>query len=400
VSEARTEAVTALLHGRLAGFAELLRARGIAVGAHELMDAVQVLEAIDLTEQSSLYWGLRLTMVRNGHQLDVFDEAFRDYWEKPRRGSKAGGATIPLPDSPARPKDRSRNGQGEGEGEEGDGGSGVSYGRQPDEDDAEQDDDGDIEERAIYSEVELLGSKTFAEYTAEDHRMLVELLTRMQAGGPWRLSRRKRAHRRGGIDIRSTVRASFRTEGHPVRQLRQRPQLKHRRLTFVCDVSGSMEQYSRAMLELAHVALISRRRVEAFAFATRLTRLTRELLERDPGAAIEAAMAAVVDWSGGTRVGDCLAELDREHRSALQGAVVVIASDGWDLGDPERLANAVALLQRLAHRVIWVNPQLQDPAFEPLTRGMSAALPYVDDFISCHNFGSFVELIELLEGME
>jgi uncharacterized protein len=227
----------------------------------------------------------------------------------------------------------------------------------------------------------------------------MELLADFRVRGPWRRSRRKRRHRKGMLDIRRTVRSGFKTEGHPVRRIHHRPTLKHRRLAFVCDVSGSMESYSRAVLHLAHVALVRRRRVEAFAFATRLTRITRELLTRDPNVALRSAAEAVTDWSGGTRVGECLTDLNRRYRSSLHGAVVVIASDGWDLGDPELLGAEAALLQRIAYSVVWVNPHLQDPAFEPLTRGMSAALPHVDHFVSCHNFETFLEVMDILDAM-
>jgi uncharacterized protein with von Willebrand factor type A (vWA) domain len=398
-SALRTAVVDSAVVDRLTGFAELLRQRGIAVGAHELSEAMRTLCVLDLSDHDALYWGLRLTMVRDGQHLDAFDEAFRDFWWsrhtellriKPQELPSAddGGAPAAGPDD-----DVSE--------EEPEGGTtlGVSLGRRGDADDEPEgeDDEAELQERAAYSDLDVIGHKNFADYSPDDHRRLIELLASFQNPGPMRVSRRKRPDRGGALDIRRTVRAGFRTEGHPVRQLHRRQQLKPRRLTFVCDVSGSMEHYSRAVLELAHVATVSRRRVEAFAFATHLTRLTRELLERDPAAAVTHAMEAVVDWSGGTRVGDCVAELNRTYRAALHGAVVVIASDGWDLGDPEQLSAEAALLHRVAHRVIWVNPQLQDPAFEPLTRGMSAALPHVDDFISCHNFVSFMELIELLD---
>jgi uncharacterized protein with von Willebrand factor type A (vWA) domain len=392
---ARTAAVSNLLVERLSGFADLLRQRGLAVGAHELMEAMHVLRALGFAEPDSLYWGLRLAMVRDSRYLETFDEAFRDYWlARVTEEVRAGPAAADDPQGPApAPRDESA-----GDGAEEGASVGMPLGQSgPPSDDAEDEDDADTAPRAAYSDLDVLRRKDFGDYTLEDHRVLVELLMRFQTAGPWRLSRRKQRHRRGVVDIRRTVRAGFRTDGDPVRQYRRRPQLKHRRLTFVCDVSGSMEAYSLAVLELAHVALVSRRRVEAFAFATRVTRLTRHLVMRDTAAAVTAATESVVDWSGGTRVGDCLAELNRRHRAALQGAVVVIASDGWDLGDPERLAANAAHLQRVAHRVIWVNPRLQDPLFEPLTRGMSAALPYVDDFISCHNLASFLDLIELLD---
>lgn len=379
--------VASVVMHRLSGFAALLREHGIRVGAPEVIAAVEVLGTLDLSEPDSLYWGTRMTMVRRVDDLPLFDLLFEQYWQrlldpKQLRHYEQPGAE----EEQARP---------DGVGEEPDHARELSRSL-PAHDEAGE--EGEEEpELGAWSEVEVLRRTDFADYTEEDYRRLRELLEEFDLAGPWRLSRRKRRHRKGSLDVRGTMLSGFRTGGHPMRRLYRRPRRKPRSLTFVCDVSGSMERYSKAVLQLAHVAIGRRRHVEAFAFATRLTRLTRELLSGNPEASVKAAAAKVVDWSGGTRVGACLQELHQSHPSAVRGAVVVIASDGWDLGDPAELSAQAELLHRMANTVIWVNPHLQDPAFEPITRGMSAALPHVDQFISCHNFDSFTALVKLLE---
>ena len=167
---------------------------------------------------------------------------------------------------------------------------------------------------------------------------------------------------------------------------------------LVCDVSGSMEPYARMLLQYMQACVAARRRVEAFVFGTRLTRVTAELSGRDPDRALDRAAGAADDWSGGTRIGDALATLNREHGRRLgRGAIVVLLSDGWDRGDPEQLAAEMAHLGRCAHTLIWLNPLKAHPAYEPLTAGMQAALPYVDHFLAGNSLASLEELAELME---
>ena len=376
---------------RLSGFAAALREAGLAVSAEEVISGVEALNALDLAESDSLYWGLRMAMVRSSDDLLTFERVFRQYWH----GADLASHVEDRDDRPGTPPTPQRRLGGRGDRER-----------------ASQDDKGALRpvptkdplpadekerERAAYSTYEVLRTKDFADYDDRDYARLETLLREARSEGPWRISRRKRIHKTGLLDIRNTLRASFRTAGHPIRRHYRRPKPKHRQLTFVCDVSGSMEPYSMAMLQLAHLIAERRPSVDAFTFATRLTRVRDELRARESAMALAAATSKVADWSGGTRMGPCLQELNRSYRSAIRGAVVVIASDGWDLGDPKQLASQVHLLHRFAHTLIWVNPHLQDPEFEPLTRGMSAALPAVDHFISCHNFESFGTLHTLLE---
>jgi uncharacterized protein with von Willebrand factor type A (vWA) domain len=198
------------------------------------------------------------------------------------------------------------------------------------------------------------------------------------------------------------LRASMRTGGEPVTRWWRAPSRRQRPVVLVCDVSGSMEPYARMLLQYMQAWVAARRRVEAFVFGTRLTRVTKELAGRDPDAAVTRAAGAVADWSGGTRIGDSLASLNRRHgRRIGRGSVIVVLSDGWDRGDPDQLADEMARLSRCAHSVVWLNPLKAHPGYEPLTRGMTAALPYVDHFLAGNSLASLEQLADLMEeGLE
>jgi uncharacterized protein with von Willebrand factor type A (vWA) domain len=178
------------------------------------------------------------------------------------------------------------------------------------------------------------------------------------------------------------------------------PGVRPRRVVLVCDVSGSMAPYARMLLQYLQASVAAHARVEAFVFGTRLTRVTRDLAAggRDPDLALQRAAERVTDWSGGTRIGAALAELNREHgRRIGRGAVVVVLSDGWDRGDPEQLAAEMARLRRTAHRLLWLNPLAADPRYEPLTRGMRSALPHVDHLLPGNSLASLEALADLME---
>jgi uncharacterized protein with von Willebrand factor type A (vWA) domain len=227
------------------------------------------------------------------------------------------------------------------------------------------------------------------------------LIARLAKRGPTRRSRRLRPTRRRSHepDLRRMVRASLRTAGEPVERHWRAPSRRPRPVVLVCDVSGSMSPYARMLLQYLHACVAARRRVEAFAFGTRLTRITYELGGRDHDRALERASAAVMDFSGGTRIGAALAELNRVHGRRLgRGAVVVILSDGWDRGEPELLDVEMARLRRSAHRLIWLNPLAAHPEFAPLTRGMRAAVPHTDELLAGNSLASLDELAVILEG--
>ena len=199
-------------------------------------------------------------------------------------------------------------------------------------------------------------------------------------------------------DLRRTVRASLAVGGEPVIPRRKEPGERLRRLIVILDVSGSMEPYARALLRFVHAAVAGRQRVEAFALGTRLTRMTRELTSRDPDRALSRAAEQVVDWSGGTRLGEGLRTFNDEWgvRGLARGAIVVVLSDGWDRGEPALLAEQMARLARVSARIVWVNPLKVTPGYAPLARGMAAALPYVDDFVEGHSVAALAELAAVI----
>jgi uncharacterized protein with von Willebrand factor type A (vWA) domain len=232
----------------------------------------------------------------------------------------------------------------------------------------------------------------------EAHRMM----RRLRFAGATRRSRRYRSShgRTRNPDLRATVRSALRTGGEPV-ELRYRKQRRRpRRLVLLLDVSGSMEPYARAFVRFTHAAVIGRRQVEAFTLGTRLTRITRELSSHDPDRALRQTGERVVDWAGGTRLGTGLAQFNNEwgQRGTARGADVVILSDGWDRGDPEVMAEQMARLARLAHRLVWVNPLKATDGYAPLARGMAAALPYIDHFVEGHSLDAIERLALVLAG--
>ena len=229
------------------------------------------------------------------------------------------------------------------------------------------------------------------------------LIAAIATDRPKRRSRRLRPHRRGRrIDLRRLLRKSMATGGEPVERTFRRRLEAPRKLVVLCDVSGSMEAYSRALLLFVHALVGSGRGVEAFAFGTRLTRLTPELATRDPEQALRAATKRVVDWASGTRIGTSLKVFNDVwgRRALSRGAVVVVVSDGWEREDPLLVSREMARLSRAAYAVVWVNPLKGHPEYEPLAAGMRAALPYVDRFLSGHNLASLEELADVIGGIE
>ena len=197
-------------------------------------------------------------------------------------------------------------------------------------------------------------------------------------------------------DVRGTLRAALRTGGEPIRRRSFATAQRPRRVVLLCDVSGSMDLYTRALLRFLQAAVAGRGGVEAFVFATRLTRITRHLSWRDPDAALARAGVAVADWAGGTRLGAVLHDFNTEWGDLARRAVVVVLSDGWDRGDPAALTAELVRLRRHAHRVVWVNPLKATPGYAPLARGMAAALPYVDDFVEGHSLTAIEQLVEVI----
>jgi uncharacterized protein len=363
---------------RLATLAALLRVGGVRVGTGELEAGARALRAIDASRRGDVYLGLRAVLCSKHTDYPVFDSAFSAVFGEPGddaadRAVLPPGADLVLPRVAAPPPE----------------------GAQPNK-------VGGAEVRpAAYSEIELLHDKDFAAYTDAERAQARAIIMRLAQHMPMREARRTKATRRRGVrpDLQATVRASLRYAGEPLDRRWRAHVQGPRKLVLVCDVSGSMAPYARMLLQYLHAAVATHRRVEAFVFGTRLTRVTHELGVRDPDRALDRASAAVVDWSGGTRIGASIATLNRVHGRRLgRGSVIVVLSDGWDRGDPGLLATEMSRLRRSAHRVIWLNPLKAAPDYEPLARGMAAALPHTDHFLAGNSLRSLAQLAELLEG--
>jgi uncharacterized protein with von Willebrand factor type A (vWA) domain len=239
--------------------------------------------------------------------------------------------------------------------------------------------------------------------TPEEFAQVSKAIADVAAVRPLRRSRRLRPHTHGRrLDLRRLARRSLARGGDPIERTFRRRIDVPRKLVVLCDVSGSMEAYTRALLLFLHAAVGAGRGVEAFAFGTRLSRLTPELETRDPEAALDQAAASVVDWGSGTRIGASLKQFNDEwgRRALSRGAIVVVVSDGWERQDPELVGREMARLARAAYAVVWVNPLKGNPEYQPLAGGMRAALPYVDRFLSGHNLRSLEELATVLAGIE
>jgi len=262
--------------------------------------------------------------------------------------------------------------------------------------------EGDDEEQesvlAAVSVEERLGDKNFADCSEDELLLLNALAERLAVVPPLRSGRRKRRHNRGRtLDIRATLRASHRTSGDPVNPVLRKTTMRPRKVVLIADVSGSMEPYARVYLHLMRGA-VRALRSEAFVFATRLTRLTRQLNITHPDLAYRKAAEAAPDWSGGTRIGRALKSFIDEHgrRGIARGSVIVIVSDGWEIEDPELVGQMMEQLSRLAFHIIWVNPRKVATAYKPAVGGMAAAMPYIDTFVSGHSLRSLEEVMEAI----
>ena len=252
--------------------------------------------------------------------------------------------------------------------------------------------------QALASRAERLAGTDFAELTPAELQDLTGLMRELTLAVPLRRSRREHPAARGRrTDLRSTLRHARRTGGHPLRLARRTPALRPRQLIVLCDISGSMEPYARAMLQLLYCAA-GGAEAEVFTFATRLTRLTGALAHMPPERALRRAGQAAPDWLGGTRIGASLKEFnDTVGRPGLaRGAVLVIISDGWDTGEPAVLRREMQRLSRVAHRIIWVNPRTKSEQYRPLAGGMAAAWPYCDAVLSAHSVDALRELTTAL----
>ncbi len=369
---------------RLVGFGRLLRTRGLPVGTGRVLAFCKAVAALERLDRESLYLTGRLTMVGRKEDFEAYDQAFRFWFPEPYDRVVVNIAGW-LPDDRAEREIEVLVGEsmdwiasGEGEGGESDEESTIGL---------------------VASAGEVLRAKSFEELTDLERHEADQAIRNLAVTLPLKRARRYRAARRGRrFDMRRTLRASLRTQGEPFRRAWRDRRSKRRPLVLLLDISGSMASYSRALLQFGYAAVRAGQRVEVFCFGTRLTRLTRALRRAEPDDALREVAARVVDWDGGTRIGASIKELvDRYGQQAwMRGSVVVLCSDGLERGDPALLSAQTARLGRLAHRLVWVNPLKGSARYQPLARGMAAALPHVDSFLAGHNLQSLEALCEVL----
>jgi uncharacterized protein with von Willebrand factor type A (vWA) domain len=362
-------------------FARLLRDAGLTTGPQRVGDACEALLAVDLEHPDEVRYALRAVFVTRREEGPIFDAAFDLFFSRPGGEGKAGsipGRSRPLALDPKQAL-AWMNALGL---------SSPGVAREV---------EGPPASSTGYSAEELLRRRDFREMSWDELAAVRRLLRQ----SPWKVAerrtRRLRADRRGTVELRRTMRAAARQGGDAHHLARASARTKRRPIVILCDVSGSMDRYSRHLLVFAQV-IARRERVETFAFSTHLTRITHLLRHGDIDSALDHVASQVHDIGGGTRIADALHTFQRDHARRVlgHGAIVLIISDGWDRGDPEQLGREMARLRRSCHRLIWLNPLLGSTAYQPETRGMAAALPHCDDFLSAHSVDALDALGRLL----
>lgn len=362
----------------LVAFARAVRAAGVPVTPDRTRSFLDAVALVGFDDRRATYWAGRATLCASPDDLERYDRVF-DAWFNARDG---------LP--------RSRPAQDQA--------VPVLSGIPETDASGEEGEDAEVV-RAAASAVEVLRHRDVAVLSAAEKRRLEVMFAALRPRSPLRRTARHQAWRRGDIDASRTLRNSLRRMGEPAEISRRRRAVRPRRVVLLLDVSGSMGSYADALLRVAHRFVVAtavggtgRSNVEVFTIGTRITHVTRALRLHDPDRALVAAGETVPDWSGGTRLGETLRVfLDRwGARGMARGAVVVVFSDGWERGDPSLLAEQMARLHRLAHRVVWVNPHRGKVGYEPVQQGVVAALPHIDDFLAGHSLATYAELMEVV----
>lgn len=368
-------------------FGRLLRALGIPVTPTQIVDFVHALDYIDLRCREDVKLAARAILVNRKEHLALFDQAFDLFWQARERNALQNLDLGRILRRVQRREIEILSVKPASNGEE----------QEPPENEEPI-----LDRTLTYSAQEVLRYKDFSKLTPEEERALVALMQNLSWDLDQRRTRRRTPARRGAFfDLRRTIRQNMRHGAEPLHLARREPKFKRRPIVVICDISGSMERYTRVLLQFLYVITNRMEQVEAFVFSTRLTRITRQLRRRNIEEALAEAARVVHDWGGGTRIGEALKTFNYvwSRRVLGRGAVVLIISDGWDRGDVDLLAREMARLQRSCYRLIWLNPLLGSPNYRPLTRGMQAALPYIDDFLPVHNLASLEQLGDVLANL-
>jgi uncharacterized protein with von Willebrand factor type A (vWA) domain len=370
-----------LLHNLLL-FGRLCKGLGMDVNPERLMDAAHALDYVGLARRSDVYHALRAVIVTKQRDIDLFDEAFREFWRRPSEGY----TTLDLRSMGEQRHKRKTQ---------------FLPPLGSDSDDADEKDKPAVDPTLLaivptYSEQTALRTKDFAQMTGEELDTAKAIVAQLPHTLGLRRTRRYQPGKGTLLDARRAFRQNIRYAGEPIEQPTRTRRWKPRPLVLICDISGSMERYTRILLHFAHTLANNLYQVESFVYSTSLTHITHPVRQKSVDIALRQVGQHVRDWGGGTKTGDALRAFNYQwaRRVLGRGAVVILITDGWDRGDSVMLQVETARLQRSCHRLIWLNPLLGAPEYEPLTRGSQAMLPFVDDFLPVHNLAS-LEMIVL-----
>jgi hypothetical protein len=381
-----------LLHNILL-FGRLLHGLGLDVNPSRMITMIQALQYIDISHKEDFYHATRCLLVHDYEDIALFDQAFDLFWRRPEERKLA--LTLVRSKKPKPSSPQPRNNQPVLR---------VKSGRSLTEESKSDDElSPQLDTTQTYSAQEILRQKDFAELDADELEAIKKLIAHLVWQLGFRRTRRYRPGRGLTIDMRRSLRRNLGYGGELLEWSFRKPRFKPRPLVIIADISGSMERYTRLLLHFVYgLTKGLENSVEAFVFGTRLTRISRQLEHKDVDRSMMEITRSVSDWSGGTRIGAAIKRFnyDWARRVLSRGAIVLLISDGWDRGDPHLLANEMARLQRNCHRLIWLNPLLGSPDYEPLTRGMVAALPYIDDFLPVHNLATLEALAQHLEWLD
>jgi uncharacterized protein len=361
-------------------FGRILRGLGFDAGPARMLPFLSALTVIDMQRFDDLRTVVRIHFARRREELAVLDRALAAFLGSPAGNGQTSASSTETGDTTLTPI------------------AGMTGRQLRVLDELEAGEDAEEHEVASYSRAELLREKDFDTLTDAEMAEVRRLIRMMRLPAGLVRSRRARPGGHDHLDMRRVLRRSLRYGGELLVFSWRSPTTRPRPLVLLCDISGSMERYTRLLLNFAYALKNASTRVEAFVFATRLTRITKLLRHHDVDTALNRVTASVEDWSGGTRIGEAIETFNRRYARRVlgHGATVAIISDGWDRGDAVQMRHAIAHLQRSCHRLIWMNPLMGAPGYEPLTLGLKAALPFVDDFLPAHNLANLEALGTLL----
>ena len=384
-------------HGHLAEnvmhFARVLRAAGLPIGPDRVIDAMRALEAAGVERRDDFYWTLASVFLGRREQFEVYDQAFHIFWRDPQLLERVMAMFLP--------QVYGRQGRDERQASSRVAEAMQPKSKKPHEAPVEPPRETQLDASLSFSAREVLQHADFETMTAEEIGQAKKMLANLRLPIPQIRTRRFAPDPDGPrVDLRATLRASLRNGAKVITLRRRSPQRRHPPLVVMCDVSGSMNRYSRMFLHFLHAITNDRDRVTSFVFGTRLTNISRYLRHRDVDVAMSGVADAIADWSGGTRIGNCLREFNlRWSRRVLgQNAVVLMISDGLDGDVGEGLAREMERLHKSCRKLIWLNPLLRYEGFEARPAGVRAMLPHVDEFLPVHNVASLIDLARALEG--